>query len=147
MTHSTKANEGSQKKKRKTGKSQRTRGFRWEREAVKYAQAEGLDARRFWGSDGRSAGLSKDADIEITWSERLGGSLLFQCKTKKSELPKWLQTSNMVTGVLVRVDGNRGKSVERWALIPYEVLLALLREARDYDDLIYHDTLEEEGNA
>ena len=39
------------------GRGSRVKGFGFEREGVQDFKAAGLSARRFWGSDGRSAGF------------------------------------------------------------------------------------------
>ena len=92
---------------------QKLKGNRFENECVDVAEKKDIKARRFWGSDGRSAGFHKDADIQV-------GDWLFQCKIRK-QLPKWLLADESVDGFLIRQD--RGKTM---VLIDYDDFLDLL---------------------
>lgn len=47
------------------GSAPRQKGAHFEREIVKLAQAEGLTARRAWGSNGEALGLAEGVDVLI----------------------------------------------------------------------------------
>ena len=79
----------------------RARGFGYEREVVNLAKSKGLVARRAWGSDGRTLGLTADVDIII---EGLGAT---QAKRVK-KLPAYLHIPSSCAGVVFRMD--RGES-------------------------------------
>ena len=98
----------------------KVKGNRFERECVERAEYKFIEAQRFWGSDGRSAGYHKDADIKVDdW--------LFQCKIRK-QLPKWLQIDwNEVDGFLIRQD--RGKPL---VMIDYDDFLDLIKERGEW---------------
>jgi len=76
--------------------SSRVKGFNYEREVVNRSKDEGLPARRMWGSDGRSAGYSKDTDLIIAGQK-------FQAKRKKTA-PKWTRITKDIDGVVFRED-------------------------------------------
>ena len=78
------------------GNTNRNRGFGFEREVVNLAKSLGYDAKRAWGSDGRSLGLTADVDILID-------NKPYQCKRKKS-LAVYLKPSGNNFGNIVRED-------------------------------------------
>ena len=92
------------------------KGTRFENEVVKSAQEKNIKARRFWMSDGRSAGYGKDADVQI-------GDFLFQVKRRKA-IPKWLGLNwAEVDGCIVRQD--RDKPV---VILDYDDFLDLIQK-------------------
>ena len=98
------------------GKTNRTRGFNLEREAVNEAKALGLTSKRMWGSDGRTAGLDSEVDVIIDDKH-------FQCKRKR-RLPAWFSMEH-VEGIIVRQD--QEKALVIVPLSNYLALLATLR--------------------
>ena len=92
------------------------KGTRFENECVERAKNKDIEARRFWMSDGRSAGYGKDADIKI-------GDWLFQVKRRKA-IPKWMGLNwSEVDGCIIRQD--RDKPV---VIIDYEDFLDLIKD-------------------
>ena len=61
----------------------KARGNAFERFLVQKAQDKGLPAKRAWGSDGRSMGLSEKVDLTI-------GDIKVQAKKRKT-IPKYLE--------------------------------------------------------
>ena len=56
------------------GRSQKQKGNRIERKIVKILQENGFEAKRTWGSSGRSMGLDDEVDIVLkTFTYRLKG--------------------------------------------------------------------------
>ena len=82
------------------------KGNAYERELVNDARANGLDAERAWGSDGRSMGMPADVDLVVQ-------GMPLQCKRVK-QLPKWLGMSDSVGGVAVREDRGETYVLVRW---------------------------------
>jgi hypothetical protein len=64
------------------GRRNKQRGSEFEREVVNTAKKFDLEAKRAWGSNGRSLGLHDTVDVVI-------GKLRGQCKRKK-KLPQFL---------------------------------------------------------
>lgn len=91
----------------------KTKGNAYEREIVAAAMAAGLDAKRAWGSDGRSMGLGKAVDVVIN-------NITIQAKRRK-KLPDWLDMEG-VDAVVFRED--RGES---YAMVRLEVLLDAIK--------------------
>lgn len=101
------------------GNTNRRRGFGFEREVVNLLKSHGFEARRMWGSDGRSAGLPKEVDL--VWSFPEGQDLHMQLKRKK-KLPQYLRQRD-VDATVFRED--RGDTL---VLLPLESLIALLKD-------------------
>ena len=47
------------------GRAPKQKGNRIERECVNIAKESGIEAKRAWGSDGRSLGWTEEVDVEI----------------------------------------------------------------------------------
>ena len=77
------------------------------------AEAAGLEAKRAWGSDGRSLGLTQDVDVLIN------GELKIQCKMKK-QFPKWIGVSDDVDYNVIQTDRE-----EPLIIVPLEEFLEL----------------------
>lgn len=95
------------------GKAPRRKGFEFEREVVRIARADGLEAERCFGSDGRSRGLSENVDLVIAGEH-------FQAKRMKRIASQYKPDANLY-GQVFRED--RGEPL---AVIRLESLLALL---------------------
>ena len=102
-------------------KTNKRRGFNYEREIVKDAQSYDLQAERAYASNGRSLGEQDDVDVLITAPPH---KIRVQAKRKKS-LPAWLKMNDGQDAVFFRED--QGKS---FALIRADHYLHLLAIAR-----------------
>jgi len=96
------------KKSRKGGKKPRDKGLRFERAVVTDALEKGLKAKRTWGSDGRSMGLSEIVDVVIFHGENNEhvhdeSRSDFQCKHFKT-LPKYLNLPVDLSGIIMKED-------------------------------------------
>lgn len=89
------------------------RGNKLEYEVVNLARSLGFKAKRAWGSDGRSLGLSKEVDV-------LMGETTIQCKRRK-RFPEWLRKDKEIDWQVVRED--RG---EIMVLLPLNTLLEMV---------------------
>lgn len=100
------------------------RGFAYEAELVKEAEAVGLEAKRAWGSNGESLGEAADVDLVVSGKR-------IQAKRRKS-LAAFLRPSETVDAVVTRIDAEPGKRkpdslvVMRWA-----AWLELVRKAQE----------------
>ena len=90
------------------------KGNKFERDCVNIAKEYGIKAKRAWGSDGRSLGLSEDVDMVIE-------GINAQCKIRK-KLAKWVLPPDSCKIAIVRED--RG---ETYVTIRYEDFLDMLR--------------------
>ena len=97
------------------GSPSRDKGFRFERELVNAAKALGLEAKRAYGSDGRSLGHHEEVDCLIA-------GLKVQAKRKKS-IPKYLGLTEHVDAAAFREDGG-----ETYIMLRYDKMLELLNE-------------------
>tara|TARA_Y100001963_G_scaffold66303_1_gene92414 strand:- start:1351 stop:1686 length:336 start_codon:yes stop_codon:yes gene_type:complete len=76
------------------------KGNRYERELVNSAKRVGLEAKRSWGSDGRSLGLHEEVDLVVEdWT--------IQAKIRK-RIAKWVKPSDFIDAQIVRE--NNGES-------------------------------------
>ena len=100
------------------GRGSRVKGFGFEREVVQDFKAAGLSARRFWGSDGRSAGFPEIADVQAE-------EKLYQLKRLK-KLPVLLNIPENIDGMICRED-NRGAV----AVVQLPYLISILKELHD----------------
>jgi hypothetical protein len=91
-----------------TGPRNKERAYEHETEIVKAAEAEGMSARRAWGSDGRALGLAADVDVEID------GRVRVQAKRRK-RLPAYLQVPASCDAVVFRQDRGEQLVLVRWA--------------------------------
>lgn len=97
----------------------KAKGTRFENKCVELAKRWGLNARRMWLSDGRTAGHSKDVDVEIEeW--------LCQCK-KRKRIPKWIKPSQGVDIQLVQEDYG-----DIYVIMDYRDFLDIIKEKRGY---------------
>lgn len=83
-----------------SGKTNRRRGFEYERELVHYFEDKGHDAQRAWGSNGRSLGCAETVDV-------VANGCRIQAKRVKS-LSKRLSIPDGADVVIFRED--HGKS-------------------------------------
>ena len=96
------------------GKRERRKGLRYERELVQQLSTAGINARRMWGSDGRSAGLGREVDLVVE-------GLTAQAR-RRARIPAWLKCDTDV--VFTRED--RG---ETYVIMPLEVFVKLLKKS------------------
>ena len=94
----------------------KVKGNKFERDCVNLAKEHGLEAKRAWGSDGRSMGFEEDVDI------LLDGNIKAQCKIRK-KLAKWVVPPESCEIAIVRED--RGKT---YITIEYETFLLYLKD-------------------
>jgi hypothetical protein len=97
-----------------SGKTNRRRGFGFEREIVNDARKRGMNAERAWGSNGKALGCAEEVDCLIE-------GCLIQAKRRRA-LPAYLQIPEGCDAVVFRQD--RGETL---ALIPWETLLSVLK--------------------
>ena len=97
-----------------TSKNKR-RGNDFERELVQAAQANGINAIRAWGSDGRALGMHAEVDLIIN-------GYRIQAKRRK-QWPAWLVPNENVDVQAVRRD--RGKP---FIVMPLEMFLDLIKD-------------------
>jgi len=96
-----------------TSKNKR-RGNDFERELVEAAIASGFEARRAWGSDGRSLGMHPEVDVVIKG---------YKVQAKRRKLfPAWLAPSEHVDVQAVRRD--RGQP---FIVMPLDMFLDLIK--------------------
>lgn len=100
------------------------KGKDFERETVHFFEEKGWAAKRSWGSDGRSLGLTEDVDVVV--GHKVGETFIIkykiQCKRKQS-LPKYLQPSTTVDFVVVK-QNNKPTLV----IVPLEIAEEWLRK-------------------
>ena len=94
----------------------KAKGNRFERECVNLAKEYGLEAKRAWGSDGRSLGLHPEVDITIE-------EYTVQCKVRK-RIAEWLKPSEQIGDLhLQLVKESRG---EIYAILPMTQLIEMI---------------------
>lgn len=106
------------KKERKpmpTGRTNRNRGFGFEREIVNDAKRRGLDAERAFGSNGRALAEAESVDVKVQGCR-------VQAKRRKT-LPAYLQIPDGCDVVMFRQD--RGKTL---VLMDYEDFMEQLQD-------------------
>ena len=103
----------------------KAKGNRVERECVDIAESHGFNAKRSWGSDGRSIGMSPEVDIVINYllDESTSREMKVQCKVRKS-IASYLLPPDDCDITLIKQD--RG---EIYATIRYKDLLELIQLA------------------
>lgn len=87
--------------KRKRAINNKNRGKNLERKVVKLARAEGLEAHRTWGSNGRSEQLPENVDVVLRPS--VGSPVHLQCK-KSKRLRKDFRPDPNIFGVVIEED-------------------------------------------
>ena len=96
----------------------KVKGNNYERELVNDAKRFELDAKRSWGSDGRSMGLHEEVDLVVeSWQ--------IQAKRRKS-VAKWILPNENVDAQCVR--GNGGKS---FIIMRYDDWLAEMHHMKE----------------
>tara|TARA_R100000458_G_C8176753_1_gene175238 strand:- start:244 stop:582 length:339 start_codon:yes stop_codon:yes gene_type:complete len=103
----------------------KAKGNRFERECVDIAEQHGFNAKRAWGSDGRSIGMSPEVDIVINYllDEKTSREMKVQCKVRKS-IASYLLPPDDCDITLIKQD--RG---DIYATIRYKDLLELIQLA------------------
>lgn len=91
------------------------KGNKFERELVNEAKANGIPAKRAYGSNGQSLGLSKDVDCLI-------GGFAVQAKRRK-RIADYIKPKDGATVQVVRADREQALAV-----IPYELFLELIND-------------------
>ena len=98
------------------------RGNNWEREIVNCAQEMGLDAKRAYGSDGRSLGQEADVDLLVSGKK-------VQAKVR-ARIPSYLKVPDSCDATAFKE--TRG---QRWVLLRLEDWLEMVKstnkEARE----------------
>lgn len=107
------------------GRAPKQKGNRIERECVNIAKEFGFEAKRAWGSDGRSLGWSEEVDIEIK-IPKIYRRFHFQVKGRK-KIADYLKPAEEIYGQILKED--RG---EIYVTIRYKELLCLLGRLEDY---------------
>lgn len=102
------------------GRSSRVKGFCFEREVVQDFKTAGLPAERFWGSDGRSAGLSQKVDVRAVGKK-------YQLKRLR-KLPVLLNIPEEIDGYICRQDNSQAVAV-----IPLSYLIEMQKELHGRD--------------
>ena len=107
----------------------KAKGNRFERECVDIAAQHGFHAKRAWGSDGRSIGMSPEVDIIVDYllNEDTSRTMKVQCKVRKS-IASYLLPPDDCDITLIKQD--RG---EIYATIRYKDLLELIQLAFQLD--------------
>ena len=88
------------------GSASKRKGNGYERELVKQAEESGLEAKRAWGSDGRSMGMHEEVDCLINGQK-------VQAKRRKS-IAKFLKPTEHVDVVVFREDGGTSLVLIDW---------------------------------
>ena len=103
----------------------KAKGNRLERDVVNKLKESGIEAKRSWGSDGRSIGMSPEVDIVINYllDEKTAREMKVQCKVRKS-IASYLLPPDDCDITLIKQD--RG---EIYATIRYKDLLELIQLA------------------
>ena len=101
----------------------KAKGNRFERECVDIAEQHGFNAKRAWGSDVRSIGMSPEVDIIVDYllNEDTSRTMKVQCKVRKS-IASYLLPPDDCDITLIKQD--RG---EIYATIRYKDLLELIQ--------------------
>ena len=101
----------------------KAKGNRFERECVDIAEQHGFQAKRAWGSDGRSLGESPEVDLIVDYllDEETSRKMKVQCKVRKS-IASYLLPPDDCDITLIKQD--RG---EIYATIRYKDLLELIQ--------------------
>ena len=101
----------------------KAKGNRFERECVDIAELHGFNAKRAWGSDGRSIGLHQEVDLVIDYllNENVSRDMKVQCKVRKS-IASYLLPPEECDITLIKQD--RG---DIYATIRYKDLLELIQ--------------------
>ena len=103
----------------------KAKGNRFEKECVDIAEQHGFNAKRAWGSDGRSLGESPAVDLIIDYllDQETSRKMKVQCKVRKS-IASYLLPPDDCDITLIKQD--RG---EIYATIRYKDLLELIQLA------------------
>jgi hypothetical protein len=88
------------------GSASKRKGNGYERELVQQAKESGLEAKRAWGSDGRSMGMHEEVDCLINDQK-------VQAKRRKS-IAKFLKPTEHVDVVVFREDGGTSLVLIDW---------------------------------
>jgi|TARA_R100001530_G_scaffold47170_1_gene35450 hypothetical protein len=99
------------------GSPSKNKGSKFERDCVKIAKEYGLEAKRAWGSDGRSLGMEPEVDLVVD-------DYKVQCKIRK-RIAKWILPEQMVDIQLIRE--NYG---EAYVIQPYDKWLEMVKRLR-----------------
>ena len=92
------------------------KGSEFERRVTNLAKAEGIPAKRTWGSNGASLGLHEEVDVLINDEYKV------QCKCR-AKMAKWMKPNDNVDIQIVKEDyGNI------FVVIPYDKFLKLIKE-------------------
>jgi len=101
----------------------KAKGNRFENECVDIAEQHGFQAKRAWGSDGRSIGKSPEVDVVINYllSPETEREMDVQCKVR-NKIAQYLLPPDDCDITLIKQD--RG---EIYATIRYKDLLELIQ--------------------
>tara|TARA_R100001594_G_scaffold131372_1_gene170967 strand:+ start:12679 stop:13020 length:342 start_codon:yes stop_codon:yes gene_type:complete len=109
---------------------EKAKGNRFERECVEIAQDFGFNAKRAWGSDGRSIGLHPEVDVVIEYllNPEDSEQMTAQCKVRK-KIASYLLPPEECDIALLKQD--RG---DVYACIRYKDLLQLIQRAFSHNE-------------
>jgi hypothetical protein len=96
------------------------KGYAFEVECVKAAQALGFEAQRAWGSNGKAMGEHEEVDVLI-------GGTPYQCK-RRQKINKDMFPGKNVEGQIIRADRQDG------AYVVLSLSLFLTKYKRLYDE-------------
>ena len=101
----------------------KAKGNRFEKECVEIAEQHGFQAKRAWGSDGRSIGKDAEVDVVINYllSSEMEREMDVQCKVR-NKIAQYLLPPDSCDITLIKQD--RG---EIYATIRYKDLLELIQ--------------------
>ena len=101
----------------------KAKGNRFEKECVEIAEQHGFQAKRAWGSDGRSIGKDSEVDVVISYllSSDMEREMDVQCKVR-NKIAQYLLPPESCDITLIKQD--RG---EIYATIRYKDLLELIQ--------------------
>jgi Holliday junction resolvase len=102
---------------------ERVKGFKFERDVVKQANAMGLKSVRAWGSNGASLGYAHDVDLTIE-------SYKVQAKIRK-KMPEYLTTPESCDILILREDNKKAK-----VIMDYQEWLELLVKLKQHGEVI-----------
>lgn len=103
------------------GKKNKDRGRNAEYRVVTKAQQAGLPANRFWCSDGRSAGYSKETDCLVA-------SYRVQVKSRTSVAHYLIEDLDSNQADVIVLEKANGRKYEHYAILKYEDWLELVNE-------------------
>lgn len=100
------------------------KGNGFEREIVKLAEQAGLEAKRAWGSNGRSLGFTEDVDCLIE-------GLKVQAK-RRAKIADYIKPCVHVDAQVIRADRDEALAIIRFS--DYLELLATIKQLKSHQN-------------